>query len=52
MMIEEIDKKVKEELGKLIKKENLSSDEIRTLLAIKNDLKYEEKMKDILKLAI
>lgn len=44
-MIEKIDKKVVEEIEKLLTKEDLEIKEIEILLAVKNDLKFEEKMK-------
>ena len=44
-MIEKIDKKVAEEVEKLLAKENLKSDEIQVLLSVKSDIKFEEKMK-------
>lgn len=44
-MIEKIDKKVAEEVEKLLAKEELKSDEIQVLLSVKNDIKFEEKMK-------
>lgn len=44
-MIEKIDKKVVEEVEKLLTKEDLETNEIEILLAVKNDLKFEEKMK-------
>ena len=44
-MIEKIDKKVVEEVEKLLTKEDLEINEIEILLAVKNDLKFEEKMK-------
>ena len=44
-MIEKIDKKVTEEVEKLLAKEDLKSDEIQVLLSVKNDIKFEEKMK-------
>lgn len=47
-MIEKIDKKVIEEVEKILKKENLIGDEIQVLLAVKSDLKFEEKMKKMI----
>jgi hypothetical protein len=47
-MIEKIDKKVAEEVEKILKKENLTGDEIQVLLAVKSDLKFEEKMKKMI----
>ena len=44
-MIEKIDKKIVEEVEKLLTKEDLEINEIEILLAVKNDLKFEEKMK-------
>ena len=48
IMIEKIDKKINEELEKLLSKEDLKSDEIQVLLSIKNDIKFDEKMKKIM----
>ena len=42
-MIEKIDKK--------IEKEDLKSDEIQVLLSIKNDIKFEEKMRKMVEFA-
>lgn len=47
-MIEAIDKKIVEEVEKLLTKEDLKSDEIQILLSVKNDLKFEEKMKKMI----
>lgn len=47
-MIEEIDKKINEEVEKILAKENLESNDIQVLLAIKNDLKFDEKMKKMM----
>ncbi|MBO7611049.1 MAG: hypothetical protein J6T23_02435 [Elusimicrobia bacterium] len=47
-MIEKIDKKINEELEKLLSKEDLKSDEIQVLLSIKNDIKFDEKMKKMM----
>lgn len=47
-MIEKIDKKVAEEVEKLLTKEDLKGDEIQVLLAVKSDLKFEEKMKKMI----
>lgn len=47
-MIEKIDKKVAEEVEKLLAKEDLKSDEIQILLSVKNDVKFEEKMKKMI----
>lgn len=47
-MIEKIDKKVTEEVEKLLIKEDLKSDEIQVLLSVKNDIKFEEKMKKMI----
>ena len=47
-MIEKIDKKIVEELEKLLAKEELKSDEIQVLLSIKNDIKFEEKMRKMI----
>ena len=47
-MIEKIDKKVAEEIEKLLVKEDLKSDEIQILLSVKNDIKFEEKMKKMI----
>jgi len=49
-MTEKIDKKIAEEVEKLLEKEDLKGDEIQVLLAIKNDLKFEEKMKAMIEL--
>ena len=51
MMIKKIDKKVAEEVEKLLAKENLKSDEIQVLLSVKNDIKLEEKMKKMIEFA-
>lgn len=47
-MIEKIDKKVAEEIKKLLAKEDLKSDEIQILLSVKNDIKFEEKMRKMI----
>ncbi len=47
-MIEKIDEKIKEELEKILSKETLTSEEIQTLISIKADLKFEEKMKKMI----
>lgn len=47
-MIEAIDKKIVEEVERLLTKEDLKSDEIQILLSVKNDLKFEEKMKKMI----
>lgn len=47
-MIEKINKKIDEELEKLLSKEDLKSDEIQVLLSIKNDIKFDEKMKKMM----
>lgn len=47
-MIEKIDKKVAEEIEKLLVKEDLKSDEIQILLSVKNDIKFEEKMRKMI----
>ena len=47
-MIEKIDKKVAEEIEKILAKEDLKSDEIQILLSVKNDIKFEEKMRKMI----
>lgn len=47
-MIEKIDKKVAEEVDKILEKKDLTGDEIQVLLAVKSDLKFEEKMKKMI----
>ena len=49
-MIEKIDKKVVEEVEKLLTKKDLETNEIEILLAVKNDLKSEEKMKRMIEI--
>ena len=44
-MIEKIDEKITFEVEKLLVKKDLKPDEIQILLSIKNDIKFEEKMK-------
>ena len=50
-MIAKIDEKLKKEVEKLLEKEDLTDVEVQVLLAIKNDLKFEEKMKTMFELA-
>ncbi len=47
-MIEKIDEKIAKEVEKVLSKEDLKSDEIQILLSVKNDLKFEEKMKKMI----
>lgn len=47
-MFEKIDKKVAEEVDKILEKKDLTGDEIQVLLAVKSDLKFEEKMKKMI----
>ena len=47
-MIEKIDKKIADEIEKILKKQDLKSDEIQILLSVKNDIKFEEKMKKMI----
>lgn len=47
-MIEKIDKKIAEEVEKLLAKEELKSDEIQVLLSVKSDIKFEEKMRKMI----
>lgn len=47
-MIEKIDKKIAEEIEKILAKQDLKSDEIQILLSVKNDIKFEEKMKKMI----
>lgn len=49
-MIEKIDKKIVEEVEKLLSKKDLKSDEIQVLLSVKSDIKFEEKMKKMIEL--
>ena len=50
-MVEKIDKKILEEAEKILSKETLTSEEVRIILDIKNDLKLEEKMKKMIEFA-
>lgn len=50
-MIEKIDEKIAKELEKILAKEDLTTDEIKTLISIKNDLKFEEKMRKMVEFA-
>lgn len=50
-MIEKIDEKIAKELEKILAKEDLTTDEIETLISIKNDLKFEEKMRKMVEFA-
>ena len=47
-MIEKIDKKIIEEVDKILLKEALTTSEIQILLTVKNDIKFEEKMKKMI----
>lgn len=47
-MIEKIDKKIADEIEKILTKQDLKSDEIQILLSVKNDIKFEEKMKKMI----
>lgn len=47
-MIEKIDKKIADEIEKILAKQDLKSDEIQILLSVKNDIKFEEKMKKMI----
>ena len=47
-MIEKIDKKIAEEIEKILAKQDLKSDEIQILLSVNNDIKFEEKMKKMI----
>ena len=49
-MLEKINIKVEEEIEKILKKEKLTSDEIQILLSVKNDIKFDEKMKKMIEL--
>lgn len=44
-MIKLIDEKLKKEVSKILEKEEISTEEIRILIDVKNDLKFDEKMK-------
>lgn len=50
-MIEKVDEKIAKELEKILAKEDLTTDEIKTLISIKNDLKFEEKMRKMVEFA-
>lgn len=50
-MIEKIDEKIAKELEKVLTKEDLTTDEIEALISIKNDLKFEEKMRKMVEFA-
>lgn len=50
-MIEKIDEKIAKELEKILAKEDLTTDEIEVLISIKNDLKFEEKMRKMVEFA-
>lgn len=50
-MIEKIDEKIAKELEKILAKEDLTTDEIEALISIKNDLKFEEKMRKMVEFA-
>ena len=50
-MIDKIDTRLNEEVKKLLSKEDLKAEEIQVLLAIKNDLKFDEKMKKMIEFA-
>ena len=47
-MINKIDEKLKEEVDKILSKNKLTSDEVRILLDVKSDIKFEEKMKKMI----
>lgn len=47
-MIEKIDKKIIEEVDKILLKETLTTAEIQILLTVKSDIKFEEKMKKMI----
>lgn len=47
-MIEKINERLDEEVKKILSKEELSSEEIQILITIKNDLKFDEKMKKMI----
>lgn len=47
-MINKIDEKLKEEVDKILSKNKLTSEEIRILLDVKSDIKFEEKMKKMI----
>ena len=50
-MIDKIDTRLNEEVKKLLSKEDLKAEEIQVLLAIKNDLEFDEKMKKMIEFA-
>lgn len=47
-MINKIDEKLKEEVDKILSKNKLTSEEVRILLDVKSDIKFEEKMKKMI----
>ena len=49
-MINKIDEKIKNEIEKILEKEDLTFDEIQILISYKNDLKFEEKMKKMVEM--
>lgn len=49
IMVEKIDIKIREELEKILSKDTLTSEEIQTLISIKSDFKFDEKMKKMIK---
>ena len=50
-MVEKIDIKIKEELEKILSKDTLTCEEIQTLISIKSDLKFDEKIKKMVEFA-
>jgi hypothetical protein len=50
-MIEKIDERIAKEVDKILAKEELTSEEVRILIDIKNDIKMEEKMKRMIEFA-
>ena len=50
-MINKIDEKLKEEVDKILSKNKLTSEEVRILLDVKSDIKFEEKMKKMIEFA-
>ena len=51
-MLEKINKKIEEEIEKLLDKEDLTIEEVSVLLSYKNEIKFDEKMKKMVEFAI
>lgn len=47
-MIKKIDEKIEKAIEKILTKEDLTVEEIQMLLLVKNDLKFEEKVKKMI----